>query len=160
MNCRQIFYFIFPILFIGCSETDDPNPPLEVDFEAKVVGKWIQHETYQLDGSTIVPDQYFWFPVDNGDIIEFFDNGEFEYSKYEECHTGTYEVLTGTKMIEFYLDCEIDLYGEMTDFMEKEYSPLPEAQNFFFLAAPLDDNVEFCTVECINLFRRLADEDD
>lgn len=77
------FYLIACLLFfIACDKSIDE--PIMVD-ESLIVGKWEQTQAFISAGGP-----QYWIDVENGEVIEFFENGTFSSDRFNECTTGNF----------------------------------------------------------------------
>lgn len=78
------YYLISTLLFfIACDKT---NEPINVD-EYLIAGLWQKTEAYISSGGP-----QYWINVENGEEIEFFENGTFISDRFSECNTGNFSI--------------------------------------------------------------------
>ncbi|WP_405295506.1 hypothetical protein [Algibacter sp. Ld11] len=87
-------YYLIPILlfFIACDKTDEP---ITAD-EYLIAGKWEQTKAYISAGGP-----QFWVDVDNGEEIEFFENGTFSSNRFSECITGDFSIVENILFLKY-----------------------------------------------------------
>jgi len=88
-------YYLIAILlfFIACNETlDEPIPANE----SLVAGKWKQTEAYISSGGP-----QYWVNVDNGEEIEFFNDGTFSSNRFTECTVGNFSIEENKLLLEY-----------------------------------------------------------
>ena len=84
------------LLLIDCDKASDkPIPPNATLIE----GKWKQNEAYISAGGP-----QYWIDVDNGEEIEFYNNGTFSSNRFTECTTGTFSLEENKLSLEY--DCD------------------------------------------------------
>ncbi|MFI1773795.1 hypothetical protein [Thalassobellus citreus] len=78
-------YYVLPILLIliACDNTDEP---ISVD-KYLIAGKWKKTNAYISAGGP-----QYWIDVENGEEIEFFENGTFSSNRYNECSIGAFSI--------------------------------------------------------------------
>jgi len=74
-NSFYIFFLVFSCF--SCSSDEFDNSDL--------IGKWKLTEAYISAGGP-----QYWVDVENGEEIEFFENGGFNSDRFTECTTGIY----------------------------------------------------------------------
>lgn len=85
-----IYFFLF-----SCSKSDDEIP----FFEGLLIGKWKNTEAYISAGGS-----HYWVSVDEGEEIEFFENGTFVSNRFIECSNGNYFADNGKLLLEYQCD--------------------------------------------------------
>ena len=77
------FYLVaYLLFFIACDKSVDE--PIIAD-ESLLVGKWEQTEAFISAGGP-----QYWIDIENGEVIEFFENGTFSSDRFSECTTGNF----------------------------------------------------------------------
>ena len=86
MTKMKFKYYIITtlIFFIACDKTTDE--PIIAD-ESLIIGKWKETEAYISAGGP-----QYWVDVENGEEIEFFENGTFSSDRFTECITGNFSI--------------------------------------------------------------------
>ena len=143
-----------PLLFSSCISSDDSD---ELDqISNKIIGSWIQIEEYNIENANVSPPVYKWVEVEDGFELSFFQNGDFIYTKYSTCFTGTYEVEQGSNRIRFDFDCEVFTGGGSFSSLVGNVLLNTSDFNELSLSPPLFSN-NLCQTGCINKFQRVAD---
>ena len=91
---KSRYYFITALLFfIACDKTEDE--PITPD-ESLMVGKWKLAEAYISSGGP-----QYWVDTENGEEIEFFENGTFSSDRFTECTTGNFSIEEDKLLLEY-----------------------------------------------------------
>jgi hypothetical protein len=91
MNSK--YYLItFLILLIACDKADEPI----IADEILMVGKWKITEAYISAGGP-----QYWIDVENGEEIDFFENGIFSSNRFTECTNGNFSILENELLLEY-----------------------------------------------------------
>ncbi|MEC7263504.1 MAG: lipocalin family protein [Bacteroidota bacterium] len=91
-----ICILIFGIL-MSCDNDDDLKGFDQDAFP--IEGTWKLTEAYISAGGP-----QYWTDVEDGEEIEFFENGSFSSDKYEDCTTGEFSVVDGNLALDY--DCD------------------------------------------------------
>lgn len=138
------------MLLFSCG-TDDYEPFEPFDFSKEIIGEWQQIERFDLLDDTRTPAAFEWVNVENGFLLNIFEDGTFEYSKFQECTTGEYVYDEITSDIDFYFDCEVDINGEiMTEITENFQKHWEESEYI-----TLNHLTQNCVQECYSLLIRV-----
>ena len=81
------------LLIISCDKEPDQPVPASPSL---IAGKWVEREAYISSGGP-----QYWVGVEDGEAIEFGENGTFTSSRYAECASGTY-FLEGDQLMLLY----------------------------------------------------------
>ena len=88
------YYLIATLLFfIACNETMDEPIPAN---KSLIVGKWKKTEAFISSGGP-----QYWVDVENGEEIEFFDNGTFSSNRFTECMVGNFSIKENKLLLEY-----------------------------------------------------------
>ncbi|MEB8346792.1 hypothetical protein OO010_12090 [Flavobacteriaceae bacterium KMM 6898] len=91
------YYLIAALLFfIACDKSKDE--PITAD-ESLMVGKWEQTEAFISAGGP-----QYWVDVENGEEIEFFENGTFSSNRFTKCRIGKFSIVENKLFLEY--DCD------------------------------------------------------
>lgn len=87
------YHHILPlILFMACNKSDEP---IAVD-QYLISRKWQQTKAYISAGGP-----QYWIDVENGEEIEFFNNGTFTSDKFSDCLTGNFSIENNTLYLKY-----------------------------------------------------------
>ena len=92
----QYFLIATLLLFIACDKTIDEAIPAD---ESLIAGKWEQTEAYISSGGP-----QYWVDVENGEEIEFSDNGTFTSNRFTECMVGNFSIVENKLLLKFNCD--------------------------------------------------------
>lgn len=90
------YLFSILLLFITCDKTSDK--PISAN-ATLIEGIWIQNEAFISEGGP-----QYWFDVDNGEEIEFNDDGTFTSNRFTECITGNFSLEENNLFLKY--DCD------------------------------------------------------
>ncbi|ULC60292.1 hypothetical protein MBM09_04705 [Flaviramulus sp. BrNp1-15] len=88
----KLYLIGFLLFFNACDKTDEP---IFVD-ENLIAGKWVLTEAYISAGGP-----QYWIDIDNGEEIEFFENGTFSSNKFSECITGNFSIVENKLLLKY-----------------------------------------------------------
>ncbi|WP_117883483.1 hypothetical protein [Aureibaculum luteum] len=83
-------------MFIACDNTTDE--PITAN-ETLLEGKWKQNEAYISAGGP-----QYWVDLENGEEIEFYNDGTFSSNNFTECSTGSFSIDDNKLFLEY--DCD------------------------------------------------------
>jgi len=87
------YYFIVSLLFfIACDKTDEPI----IANETLIAGKWKLTEASISAGGP-----QYWIDVENGEEIDFFENGTFSSNRFTECSNGNFSIIENELLLEY-----------------------------------------------------------
>lgn len=81
------------LFFVACNETMDE--PITAD-ESLIAGNWKQTEAFISAGGP-----QYWIAVENGEEIEFFENGTFSSDRFTECIVGNFSINENKLLLEY-----------------------------------------------------------
>lgn len=81
------------LFFIACEKTMDEPITSE---ESSLVGEWEQTKAYISSGGP-----QYWIDVENGEIIEFFENGTFSSNRFTDCNSGNFSIEEDELLLEY-----------------------------------------------------------
>ncbi len=88
------YYLITILLFcIACDKSMDE--PISAD-ESLIIGKWKQTEAYISSGGP-----QYWVDSENGEEIEFFEDGIFSSNRFTECSIGSFLIEENKLILEY-----------------------------------------------------------
>ncbi len=79
--------------FIACDKKMDG--PLTAN-KSLIVGKWKQTKAYISSGGP-----QYWVDTENGEEIEFFENGTFSSDRFTECIAGNFSIEENKLLLEY-----------------------------------------------------------
>lgn len=133
------YYLISTLLFfMACDKT---NEPINVD-EYLIAGLWQKTEAYISAGGP-----QYWIDVENGEEIEFFENGTFISDRFDECNTGNYSIEDNELFLEY------NCIGFNTDFENEEgfITYQLEFYSDYFILTPTSGPI--CTEGCSSKYQ-------
>jgi len=89
----KLYLIAFSLSFIACDNT--MNEPITPD-ESLMVGKWKQTEAYISSGGP-----QYWINVENGEEIQFFENGTFSSNKFTDCISGNFSIVENKLLLKY-----------------------------------------------------------
>ncbi|MDO5968458.1 hypothetical protein Q4Q35_01430 [Flavivirga aquimarina] len=89
----KYYYLLILLLFIACNDT---KGELVTADENLIVGKWVKIEAYISVGGP-----QYWVDVENGEEIDFFENGTFFSNRFKECTTGNFSIEENILLLEY-----------------------------------------------------------
>ena len=89
----QHYLLLNLIFFIACDNSN--NDPIPAD-ESLIIGKWKLTRAFISDGGP-----QYWVDVENGEEIQFFENGTFVSDKFTECTTGDFSILQNELVLDY-----------------------------------------------------------
>lgn len=147
----QLLILSLSIFLFSCG-TDDTLPET-FEYSNKVIGEWQQVKTFNIQDTSTTPATYDWDEVADGFTLQLFENGNFIYTKFEECTTGEYVFNSGQAIIEFNFDCEIDFYGEPVTSLTESFAKDPSQNKQLFLKHKYGP--EGCELACFSILKRI-----
>ena len=81
------------LLFIACDNA--MNDPITAN-ESLMVGKWKQTKAYISSGGP-----QYWVDTENGEEIDFFENGTFSSDRFTECVTGNFSIVENKLLLQY-----------------------------------------------------------
>ncbi len=99
----SILMILGVLLFTSCNNNDDEST---IANESLIIGKWKQTEAYISSGGP-----QYWVDSENGEEIEFFEDGTFSSDRFTECSIGIFlteeeKLILEYNCIEFNTDSE------------------------------------------------------
>jgi hypothetical protein len=137
---RFVALFVIGFFVFSCGESDEVIPFSE-DY---LWGKWKNTEALISAGGP-----HFWISINDGEEIEFFENGTFISNKFNECVTGNYVLEGGTLALEY--EC-----AEFTDQSENSEGIITSnlvLKPGFFLLSPTSGPI--CTEGCQSKYEKI-----
>ena len=64
--------------------------------ESLIVGKWKQTKAYISSGGP-----QYWVDTEDGEEIEFFENGTFSSNRFSECTTGNFSIVENKLLLKY-----------------------------------------------------------
>jgi hypothetical protein len=136
-------YLIALLLFLtACNKLLDDSISAE---EHLITGKWKQTEAYIISGGP-----QYWVNIENGEEIEFFENGTFSSTRFAECVSGTFSIKENELLLKyncrgFKPDAEND-----EGFITYKLKLLPD----YFILTPTSGAlcIEGCSVKYHNIY--------
>ncbi len=95
MKCT--YHLLAALLFFSSCDTYESGPIITDEFS--IVGKWTLTEAYISSGGP-----QYWTEVENGEEINFFDNGTFSSNRFTECSKGNFSIVENELLLQY--DCE------------------------------------------------------
>ena len=89
----KLYLIISLLFFVACDKTI--NKPTSAD-KSLMVGKWIQTKAYISSGGS-----QYWTDTENGEEIEFFENGTFSSDRFTECVKGNFSIEENKLLLEY-----------------------------------------------------------
>lgn len=145
------FLLLFLSVFLFSCGTDDGFETFE--YSDKIIGEWQQATTFNILDASATPPTYDWFEVEDGFTLKLYQDGTFNYTKFEDCTTGEYFFDTNLGKIEFHFDCEIDFYGEPVTVLTESFAEDPSQNNQLFLMHAY--GIENCEEQCNSILKRI-----
>lgn len=152
LKIKNQLLLIFSSVFLFSCSSDD-SLPKTFEYSNKIIGEWEQVSTFNILDASATPPTYDWFDVEDGFILKLYEDGTFEYTKYEDCATGEYFFDTSLAKIEFHFDCEIDFYGELVTKLTESFAEDPSQDTQLFLMHAFGP--ENCEKECNSILERI-----
>ena len=91
------YYLIAVLIFcFGCNKTSDE--PIIAD-ASTISGKWKETEAFISAGGP-----QYWVNVENGEEIEFLENGTFTSDRFTECIGGNYSIANNELQLKYNCD--------------------------------------------------------
>jgi hypothetical protein len=91
------YYLIIALIFsFGCNKT--PDEPIIAD-ATTISGKWKETEAFISAGGP-----QYWVNVENGEEIEFLENGTFTSDRFGECIDGNYSIADNELQLKYSCD--------------------------------------------------------
>ncbi|AWH74662.1 hypothetical protein DCS32_10995 [Dokdonia sp. Dokd-P16] len=145
--------FLVIISFIAFScETDNVNDGNN-SYSKKIIGKWQQVRSFNLEDDSMTPAVYVWEEVDNGFTLQLNDDKSFIYTKFEGCSTGTYFYNDELSSITFDFNCEINFHGNLVRSLTESFAEDLTRNNLLFLMHKQNPNG--CVEDCNSILERI-----
>lgn len=117
---------LFSLIIVSCGNENDFTE--QSHLSEKILGKWVQKQSFNLLDGSIYPTAWEWNDVEHGFTLELMKDNSFSYSAFNTCSTGIYRFDPALQKIDFEFYCAIELFGEMTQILT-EYVDLNFIQN-------------------------------
>lgn len=147
----QLLLLALSMILFSCG-TDDTLPET-FEYSNKIVGEWQQVKTFNIKDASATPPTYDWDEVEDGFTLQLFEDGTFNYTKFEDCTTGEYFFNRDLARIEFHFDCEVDFFGETVTKITESFAKDPSQNQQLFLMHARGS--EICETECNSILKRI-----
>ena len=151
IKSKSFFLLVSVSLLFLCCSTDGGVLEEPFDFSKEILGEWQQVERFDLQDNGQTPPAFEWVKVENGFLLNIFDDGTFEYFKFQDCTTGEYVYDEISSNIDFYFECEVDFNGEIVSEIRENF--LKHWQESEYLT--LNHLTQDCVQECSSLLVRV-----
>lgn len=121
-----VFSMFFSLILFSCDNENDFTD--QSHLSEKILGKWVQVQSFDLVDPNTNPTAWTWNDVEAGFTLELLKDNRFIYSVYGTCATGSYRFNPTLQKIDFEFDCPIEIFGEMSQTLT-EYFDMNFIQN-------------------------------
>lgn len=148
-------YYLFSliaVLFFSCN-SDDSLPPT-YEYPEKLIGTWQQTSIFnQINPDSVYEGlhPYEWVDLEDGAILIFEENGDFTYSRYEQCTSGTYNYNNSSSNLELNFNCAIEIDEEEVSTLINRIAEDKLSNDILWIN---HSNEAGCKEECASIFRR------
>ncbi|MCH7410970.1 hypothetical protein MM239_16300 [Belliella sp. DSM 111904] len=150
---NQLFFIAFTLLMLSCSKVEEPT--MLFPYQDKIIGEWVQVQKFVLVDEHVTPPKYDWQEIKDGYTLSLFEDGTFNYTKFEECTTGKYAFKGIFPEIELTFDCEIEFYGIKTSTYSEIIMENLTQNNRLQLEHNYGKSLNGCASECFSVFERV-----